>query len=138
MNLFTTWNIKTRSLNFSEWLVNYSRLLKSNYQWYSGNKFFCLALKNKFKKCKHIYNKVSIISKQLSSDETFTSLISMPSLSLTHIPLFSITISVAAVIKTIKYSTYYIIHNSYDVATKYPIIKKLVKSLHINWLCCKT
>ena len=41
----------------------------------------------------------------------------------THIPLFSITISAAtaAVIKTTKYSAYYI-HNSYDVATKYSII----------------
>ena len=40
----------------------------------------------------------------------------------THIPLFSITISTATVIKATKYSTYYIIHNSYDVATKYSII----------------
>ena len=42
-------------------------------------------------------------------------------------PLFSITISAATVIKATKYSTYYIIHNSFDVATKYSIIKKLVK-----------
>ena len=40
----------------------------------------------------------------------------------THILLFSITISAATVMKAIKYSTYYIIHNSYDVATKYLII----------------
>ena len=40
----------------------------------------------------------------------------------THIPLFSITISAATVIKATKYSTHYIIHNSYDVATKYSII----------------
>ena len=40
----------------------------------------------------------------------------------THIPLFSTTISTAIVIKATKYSTYYIIHNSYDVATKYSII----------------
>ena len=40
----------------------------------------------------------------------------------THIPLFSITISAAIVIKATKYSTYYIIHNSYDLATKYSII----------------
>ena len=33
----------------------------------------------------------------------------------THILLFSMTISTAIVIKTTKYSTYYIIHNSYDV-----------------------
>ena len=32
--------------------------------------------------------------------------------------LFSITISAATVIKATKYSRYYIIHNSYDVATK--------------------
>ena len=37
-----------------------------------------------------------------------------------HIPLFSIT--TATVIKATKYSTYYIIHNSHDVATKYSII----------------
>ena len=40
----------------------------------------------------------------------------------THILLFSTTISAAIVIKATKYSTYYIIHNSYDVATKYSII----------------
>ena len=40
----------------------------------------------------------------------------------THIPLFSMTISTAIVIKATKYSTYYIIHNSYDVASKYSII----------------
>ena len=37
------------------------------------------------------------------------------------IPVFSITISTAAAIKATKYSTYYIIHNSYDVVTKYSI-----------------
>ena len=40
----------------------------------------------------------------------------------THIPLFSIIISATIVIKATKYSTYYIIHNSYDVANKYSII----------------
>ena len=40
----------------------------------------------------------------------------------TYILLFSMTISTAIVIKATKYSTYYIIHNSYDVATKYSII----------------
>ena len=39
-----------------------------------------------------------------------------------HILLFAETISAAIVIKATKYSTYYIIHNSYDVATKYSII----------------
>ena len=34
----------------------------------------------------------------------------------THILLFSMKISAAIVIKDTKYSTYYIIHNSYDVA----------------------
>ena len=36
----------------------------------------------------------------------------------THILLFSTTIFAAIVIKATKCSTYYIIHNSYDVATK--------------------
>ena len=40
----------------------------------------------------------------------------------THILLLSTTISVAIVIKAAKYSTYYIIHSTYDVATKYSII----------------
>ena len=40
----------------------------------------------------------------------------------THILLFLTTISAAIVIKATKYSTYYIIHNSYDIATKYSII----------------
>ena len=47
------------------------------------------------------------------SDETFYN---------THILLFSMTTSAATVIKATKYSTYYIIHNSYDVATKYSTI----------------
>ena len=38
-----------------------------------------------------------------------------------HIPLFSMTISGAIVVKVTKYSTYYIVQNSYDVATKYSI-----------------
>ena len=37
----------------------------------------------------------------------------------THTLLFTTTISAAIVIKATKYSTYYIIHNSYDVATKH-------------------
>ena len=40
----------------------------------------------------------------------------------THIILFSTTISTAIVIKATKYSMYFIIHNSYDVATKHSII----------------
>ena len=40
----------------------------------------------------------------------------------THILLFSMTIPAAIAIKATKYSTYYIIHNSYDIATKYSII----------------
>ena len=39
-----------------------------------------------------------------------------------HIPLFSMTISAAIVIKAKKYSMYYIIYHSYDVATEYSII----------------
>ena len=46
----------------------------------------------------------------------------------THIPLFSLMISAATVIKAIKYSNYYIIHNSYDASTKYSVIAlQLVK-----------
>ena len=40
----------------------------------------------------------------------------------THVLLFLTTISTAIVIKATKYSMYFIIHNSYDVATKYSII----------------
>ena len=32
------------------------------------------------------------------------------------------TISAAIVIKATQYSSYYIIHNSYDIATKYSVI----------------
>ena len=39
----------------------------------------------------------------------------------THILIFSIAISTAVVIKATKYSTYYIIHISYYVTTKYSI-----------------
>ena len=40
----------------------------------------------------------------------------------THILLLSTTISTAIVIKATKYSIYFIMHNSYDVAAKYSII----------------
>ena len=40
----------------------------------------------------------------------------------THILLFLSTISTAIVIKVTKYSMYFIIHNSYDVVTKYSVI----------------
>ena len=40
----------------------------------------------------------------------------------THILLFSTTISAAIVIKATKYSMYFMIHNSYDIATKYSMI----------------
>ena len=40
----------------------------------------------------------------------------------TNILLFSTTISAAIVINATKYSMHYIIHNSYDVTTKYSII----------------
>ena len=39
-----------------------------------------------------------------------------------NIILFSMTISTAIVIKATKYSIYFIIHNSYDLATKYSTI----------------
>ena len=39
----------------------------------------------------------------------------------TYILLFSTAISTAIVIKATKYSTYYVIHNSYYVTTKYSI-----------------
>ena len=40
----------------------------------------------------------------------------------TYILLSSTTISAAIVIKVTKYGMYYLIHNTYDVATKYLII----------------
>ena len=51
----------------------------------------------------------------------------------THIVLFWTTISAAIGFKATKYSTYYIIHNSYDVATKYSIIgtEKNVKLFYL-------
>ena len=50
----------------------------------------------------------------------------------THIPLLSITISTAKVIKVTKY---YIIHNSYNVATKYSIITETCKIIVSGWKC---
>ena len=40
----------------------------------------------------------------------------------THMVLFSKTTSASIVIKATKYSSYYIIHSSYDAATKYSIV----------------
>ena len=52
----------------------------------------------------------------------------------THVPLFLITISAATVIKATKYSTYYIIHNSYYVATKYSVISiEICKVILPGW-----
>ena len=51
----------------------------------------------------------------------------------THILFFSTTVSAAIVIKAKKYSMYFTIHNSYDVATKYSIIstEKNVKLFYL-------
>ena len=52
----------------------------------------------------------------------------------THILLFSTTISVVIVIRATKYSAYYIIHNSYNVATKYSIISnQKCKVILLDW-----
>ena len=52
----------------------------------------------------------------------------------TNILLFSKRISSAIVIKATKYSTYYIIHNSSDVATKYSIIStEICKVILPGW-----
>ena len=50
----------------------------------------------------------------------------------THILLFSMTISTAIVIKTTKYSTYYIIHNSYDVQLN--IQSSALKKVQLSYL----
>ena len=51
----------------------------------------------------------------------------------THILLFPMKIFAAIVIKAKKYSIYYIIHNSYDVATKYSIIST-EKNVKLSYL----
>ena len=51
----------------------------------------------------------------------------------THKLLFSTTISTAIAIKATKYSTYCIIHISYDVATKNSIIST-EKCSYLTWL----
>ena len=51
----------------------------------------------------------------------------------THIRLFSATISAAIVVKATKYSMYFIIHNSYDVATKHSIIST-EKNVKLSYL----
>ena len=51
----------------------------------------------------------------------------------THVLLFLTTISTAIVIKATKYSMYFIIHNSYDVATKYSIIST-EKNVKLSYL----
>ena len=50
----------------------------------------------------------------------------------THILLFSMRISAAIVIEATKYSTYHIIYNSHDVATKYSIIG--TKNVKLSYL----
>ena len=52
---------------------------------------------------------------------------------LTHILLFSTIISAATCIKVTKYSIYFIIHNSYYVATKYSIIST-EKNVKLSYL----
>ena len=54
----------------------------------------------------------------------------------THILLFSMINSSAIVIEATKYNTYYIIHNSYDVTTKYSIIStEKCKVILPGWQC---
>ena len=54
----------------------------------------------------------------------------------THILLFSMTNSATIVIKATKYNTYYIIHVSYDVTTKYSIIStEKFKVILPSWQC---
>ena len=54
----------------------------------------------------------------------------------TNMLLQSVTISSANVIKATKYSTYYIIYNPYDVATKYSIISTdKCKVILPGWQC---
>ena len=90
----------------------------------SRKQFYVLLSTNQFKLYTYldVLKENPLLRKFLSSestayflDETFYH---------THILLFSITISAAIVIKTriTSNSTYYIIHNSYDVTTKYSII----------------
>ena len=43
----------------------------------------------------------------------------------THMLFFSTTISTVIVVKARKYSRYFIIHNSYDIATKSSALKKI-------------
>ena len=54
-----------------------------------------------------------------------------------HIHIYTLhiyyTISTAIVIKATKYSMYFIIHNSYDVATKYSIIST-EKNVNLSYL----
>ena len=50
-----------------------------------------------------------------------------------HILLFSRTISAAIDIKATKYSMYFIIHSSHDVATKYSIIST-EKNVKLSYL----
>ena len=51
----------------------------------------------------------------------------------TRILLFSTTTSATIVMKAAKYSMYFIIHNSYDVATKYSIIST-EKNVNLSYL----
>ena len=55
--------MKTKSLNFPKWHDNYSRVLKSNYQWHWENITYDIwpCFEKQVKKCKHVYNKVYII-----------------------------------------------------------------------------
>ena len=87
----------------------------------SHKKFYVLLNTNQIKLCTYLdlLKENPLRRKSLNSestayflDETFYH---------THILLFSTTISTAIVIKATKYSMYFIIHNSYDMATKYSI-----------------
>ena len=53
-------------------------------------------------KCKHIHNKVSVISKQLYSADAITSLMSMPLLSSTLSDITNISFSTGTFPKTMK------------------------------------
>ena len=88
----------------------------------SYKQFYVLLNTNQIKLCTYpdLLKENPLLRKFLNSestayflDETFYH---------THILLFSTTISAAIVIKDPKCSIYYIVHNSYDVGTKYSVI----------------
>ena len=113
-----------------------SRIQTENLASNSHKQFYVLLNTNQIKLYTYpdLLNETPLLRKFLNSEST--AYFSDETFYHKHILLFSRTSSAEIVIKAAKYNTYYIIHNSCDVVTKYSIISsEKCKVILPGWQC---